>query len=127
MSDEVSWLANTGLSKRLKNQGENEENQVVGESSQNFSSEDVSSNKSENDKAEVSTSMEVDKRGNFPTETSFKLLSDEKIEKASKDELVSLIERIKKELEIREKIEADSSSFQVRTHELKNNLAKAEN
>jgi len=64
------------------------------------------------------------------TETSFELLlSDDKVEKASKDELVDLVNRIKEELKIREKIEANEaylSSSQVSTQTLKEKLQKSE-
>jgi len=62
-------------------------------------------------------SMEVDKSEGSLTKKS--LLTDSEIEKASKSELVSLIKRIEKELETREKSETNSSSFCVDSSELK--------
>jgi len=78
--------------------------------------------------------MEIDnKPENSPTEPIIKLLTDDEIKTAKKDEIISLIERLSKELEIREKIEKNSnnssqtSNYQVSTQELENQLSKAEN
>ena len=67
-------------------------------------------------------------------ESSKILLSDNEIEKADKNRLIDLVSRVKKELEIREKIEADLNSssqtsspdYSVSTQQLKDTLSKAQ-
>ncbi|CAJ0824601.1 6717_t:CDS:2 [Entrophospora sp. SA101] len=68
---------------------------------------------------------------NPSTENSFELLTDDEIEKANKNDLIDLIERIKKELEIRKKIEANSdgsfqTNYNLSTQQLKNKLERSE-
>lgn len=82
--------------------------------------------------SETSTSKDQESSPTKTTETNFKLLSDDEIEKADKGQLIDLKKRIEKELEIREQIEADSSSkfqtfnYQVSTQKLKDELSKTE-
>lgn len=92
---------------------------------------DTSNKKPRTEDRENITSMEVDNKSeSYPAEPTVKMLTDDEIEIASKDEIIDLIERLRKELEIREKIEADSSSsFQTSsfsTQELKDKLRKSE-
>ncbi|CAI2175047.1 17945_t:CDS:2, partial [Funneliformis geosporum] len=67
------------------------------------------------------------------SETDFKrLLSDDEIEKADREQLEDLKRRVEAELEIRRQVEADSSSssqklsYKVSTQELRNKLQKSE-
>jgi hypothetical protein len=62
------------------------------------------------------------------TEPIIKVLTDDEIKVASKDEIKDLIRRLNEELEIREKDETTSSSFQkFSTQDLKNQSQKLEN
>src|SRR5207302_4349504 len=73
--------------------------------------------------------MEVDNPRSCATETSTKLPSDSEIKKLSKDELISLNERLSRELKGRDEGEAGlSSDFQqFTTSELKEAKSKFEN
>jgi len=83
------------------------------------------------DQSETSTSKVQESSPSVPTETSFKLPTDSELEKVSEGELISLRERINKELERREKVAKESQesnviNYSVSTEELKNTLSKAE-
>jgi hypothetical protein len=98
------------------------------------STDDETSNKKPRTEEKGNTTpMDVDQPNvsSSPIETNFKLLSDDEIEKADKGQLEELKKRIEAEIEIREKIEADSSSSSQKgsysIKELRDNLSKAEN
>jgi len=62
------------------------------------------------------------------TEPIIKMLTDDEIKVASKDEIRDLVRRLNEELEIRERGETDSSSFQnFSTQDLKKQSRKLEN
>jgi len=126
------------VSKRLKIFGEGtkeigEHNKLVGSSQVKGKIVEVSDdNNMDIDQPKVSTSKNSENSPSSLTGTDFELLSDRELEKASKDQLIYLGKRIRKELEIREKIEADlnnssqTPSYQVSTQELKDKLQKSE-
>lgn len=123
------------VGKRLKIFGEEskgieEHNKLVGSSQIKGKIVEVDDdNKMDIDQSETQTNTSTSKsQANSLTKAS--LLSDDEIKKASKDQLINLQRKIEKELEIREKIEADSnvqtSNYQVSTDELKDKLQKSQ-
>jgi hypothetical protein len=127
------------VGKRLKVFGEEskevgEHNKLVGSSQVKGKIIEISDdNNMDIDQPETQSDTSTNKvQETSPTEINFELLSDDKIEKASKEQLVDLKKRIETELRIREEIEANSSgnsqisSYGVSTQELKDKLSKAE-
>lgn len=129
--NETSQMSNylDHVSKRLKvfsegSKESGEDNKLVGSSQVKGKIVEVSDdNNMDVDQPEISsTSL---------TETSFKLSTNNELEKASKDELVDLINRVKSELERRKKEAKESRgrntvNYEVSTQELRDALSNAE-
>jgi len=68
--------------------------------------------------------MEVDKREDSPKDD--KLLTDEQLSKASKEQLEDLKRKLKAELKRRKELKQNSDNYQVSSQEIKQQLQKAE-
>lgn len=83
------------------------------------------------DQSETQSDTSTSKGQETSTATSFRLPTNSELEKASKDELIDLINRVKSELERREKQVKESQgsntiNYEISTKELKDGLSKAE-
>jgi hypothetical protein len=76
---------------------------------------------------EDSVPMNIDKSESSPTEADFKLLTDERLKELDDNQIISLINQLKSELNRRRKNEQGSSSYQISNHELENAITRAEN
>ncbi|CAG8547335.1 12626_t:CDS:2 [Ambispora gerdemannii] len=133
-------------SKKFRGQAESNQDNKVGSVEQNNSgsqlSNKVGGEESDKNVSEIGSSMDIDQfetstnenlGGSSTTDTSLNLLSDYEIERAEESQLIDLMRRVKKELEIRKELKKHSNSdfrtsnYQVSTHDLENCLSRVEN